>query len=79
MKIIFITLMFYILDIFIYGSIVGSLFVFGYGLENIFDNTEHNLVKLYFIGILWYWLLDSIASKFREAFKEAVEFENENN
>jgi hypothetical protein len=71
-KNIILSLIYYIADIIVWGSFIGLFYVVGYGLENLFSGTSHNLWYMYLKGIGTYWILDSIASKFREAYKEAT-------
>ena len=69
MKNIFLTLLVYVLDVIVWGSIFGLIFVFGYFLSNIFIGTDYSILKSYFIGIATYWLFDTIAAKFRETYR----------
>ena len=73
MKNIFLTLVAYVLDIIVWGSIIGLIYVFGYFISNIFLGTDYNLMMSYFKGIAAYWLLDTIAAKFRETYKMVTE------
>ena len=73
MKNIFLTLVAYVLDVIVWGSIIGLIYVFGYFISNIFLGTDYNLMMSYFKGIATYWLFDSIAAKFREIYRMATE------
>ena len=73
MKNIFLTLVAYVLDVIVWGSIIGLIYVLGYFISNIFLGTDYNLLMSYFKGIATYWLFDSIAAKFREIYRMATE------
>ena len=73
MKNIFLTLVAYVLDVIVWGSIIGLIYVFGYFISNIFLGTDYSLMMSYFKGIATYWLFDSIAAKFREIYRMATE------
>ena len=73
MKNIFLTLVVYVLDVIIWGSIIGLIYVFGYFISNIFLGTDYNLMISYFKGIATYWLFDTIAAKFRETYRLVTE------
>ena len=73
MKNIFLTLVAYILDIIVWGSIIGLIYVLGYLISNIFLGTEYSLMTSYFKGIATYWLFDTIAAKFRETYRMVTE------
>ena len=73
MKNIFLTLVAYVLDVIVWGSIFGLIYVFGYFISNIFLGTDYNLLTSYFVGIATYWLFDTIAAKFRETYREVTE------
>ncbi len=66
MKNIFLTLVAYALDVIVSGSIIGLIYVLGYSISNIFLGTDYNLLTSYLKGIATYWLIDTIAAKFRE-------------
>ena len=72
-KNIFLTLVAYVLDVIVWGSIIGLIYVFGYFISNIFLGTDYNLMLSYFKGIATYWLFDTIAAKFRETYREVTE------
>ena len=73
MKNIFLTLVAYVLDVIIWGSIIGLIYVLGYFISNIFLGTDYSLMVPYFKGIATYWLFDTIAAKFRETYREVTE------
>ena len=73
MKNIFLTLVAYVLDVIIWGSVLGLIYVFGYFISNIFLGTDYNLMISYFKGIATYWLFDTIAAKFRETYRLVTE------
>ena len=72
-KNIFLTLVAYVLDVIVWGSIIGLIYVLGYFISNIFLGTDYNLLVSYFKGIATYWLFDTIAAKFRETYKMVTE------
>ena len=73
MKNIFLTLVAYVLDVIIWGSIIGLIYVFGYFISNTFLGTDYSLMMSYFKGIATYWLFDTIAAKFRETYRMVTE------
>ena len=74
MKNIFLTLIAYVLDVIVWGSIIGGLiYVLGYFISNIFLGTDYSLLTSYLKGIATYWLFDSIAAKFRETYRIITE------
>ena len=73
MKNIFLTLVAYVLDVIVWGSFIGLIYVLGYFISNIFLGTDYNLMMSYFKGIATYWLFDTIAAKFRETYKLVTE------
>ena len=73
MKNIFLTLVAYVLDVIVWGSVIGLIYVLGYFISNIFLGTDYNLMMSYFKGIATYWLFDSIAAKFRESYRMVTE------
>ena len=72
-KNIFLTLVLYVLDVIVWGSVIGLIYVLGYSISNIFLGTDYSLMMSYFKGIATYWLFDSIAAKFREIYRMAIE------
>ena len=73
MKNIFLTLVVYVLDVIVWGSIIGLIYVLGYFISNIFLGTDYNLMMSYFKGIATYWLIDTILAKFRETYRMVTE------
>ena len=73
MKNIILTLVAYVLDVIVWGSIIGLIYVLGYFISNIFLGTDYNLMMSYFKGIATYWLFDTIAAKFRETYRVVTE------
>ena len=73
MKNIFLTLVAYVLDVIVWGSIIGLIYVLGYFISNIFLGTDYSLMMSYFKGIATYWLFDTIAAKFRETYRMVTE------
>ena len=73
MKIIFLTIVLYILDVIIWGSVLGFIYVLGYYISNILLETDYSLTVSYFKGLVTYWVLDSILAKFREIYKMVIE------
>lgn len=73
MKIIILTIALYALDVIIWGSILGFIYVLGYYISNILLGTDYSLTASYFKGLVTYWVLDSILAKFREIYKRVIE------
>ena len=73
MKNVFLTLVAYVIDVIVWGSIIGLIYVFGYFISNIFLGTDYNLMMSYFKGIATYWLIDTILAKFRETYRLVTE------
>ena len=73
MKNMFLTLVVYVLDVIVCGSVIGIIYVLGYFISNIFLGTDYNLLTSYFKGIATYWLFDTILAKFRETYREVTE------
>ena len=61
----------YITDILVVGSIIGGIFVLGALLENYMEGTSISYTQAYLKGLIWYWIVDSISAKFREAYVSA--------
>ena len=72
-KNIFLTLVAYALDVIVCGSVIGIIYVLGYFISNIFLGTDYNLLTSYLKGIATYWLIDTIAAKFRESYRMVTE------
>lgn len=73
MKNMFLTLVAYVLDVIVWGSVIGLIYVLGYFISNIFLGTDYSLMMSYFKGIATYWLFDTIAAKFREIYRMVTE------
>ena len=65
---ILITIGIYVTDILVIGSIIGAIFVLGTLLENYIEGTSLSYSQAYLKGLIWYWIIDSISAKFREAY-----------
>ena len=72
-KIIFLTILVYVLDVIVWGSIIGLIYVLGYFISNIFLGTDYSLMTSYFKGVATYWLIDTILAKFRETYRMVSE------
>ncbi len=73
MKNISLTLVAYVLDVIVWGSIIGLVYVLGYFISNIFLGTDYSLMMSYFKGVATYWLFDTILAKFRETYRTVTE------
>ena len=73
MKNIILTILVYVLDVIVWGSIIGLIYVFGYSISNIFLGTDYSLLTSYFKGVATYWLFDTILAKFRETYRMVTE------
>ena len=73
MKNITLTLVAYVLDVIVWGSVIGLIYVLGYFISNIFFGTDYSLLTSYLKGIATYWLFDTIAAKFRETYRIVTE------
>ena len=73
MKNISLTLVAYVVDVIVWGSIIGLIYVLGYFISNIFLGTDYSLMMSYFKGIATYWLFDTILAKFRETYRMVTE------
>ena len=67
------TIVLYTLDVIIWGSILGFIYVLGHYLSNIFLGSDYSLTTSYFKGLVTYWVLDTILAKFRETYKMVIE------
>ena len=72
-KNIFLTLVIYTLDVIIWGSVIGFIYVLGHYISNMFIGTNYDLIVSYFKGIVVYWVFDSIVAKFRESYRMVIE------
>lgn len=77
MKIIILTIVLYVLDVIIWGSFLGLVYVLGHYISNILLGTDYSLTVSYFKGLVTYWVLDSILAKFREIYKMALEYKRD--
>lgn len=77
MKNILLTIVLYVVDVIIWGSILGFIYVLGYYISNILLGTEYSLTVSYFKGLVTYWVLDSILAKFREIYKMVIEYKRD--
>ena len=73
LKIVFLTLLVYALDVIVWGSVIGLIYVLGYSISNIFLGTDYSLLTSYLKGIATYWLFDTILAKFRETYRMVIE------
>lgn len=69
----------FILDTLVWGSILGLMLVFAYWVSDLLSDTDTNLIHAYFTGIVYYLFFDTIAAKFREHYKDAIEFFKKDN
>ena len=69
----FLTLVLYALDVIVWGSVIGLIYVLGYSISNIFLGTDYSLLTSYLKGIATYWLFDTILAKFRETYRLVTE------
>ena len=74
---IFLTLVLYTLDIIIWGSVIGFIYVLGHFSSNILFDTNYDLIVSYFKGIAIYWIFDSVIAKFREAYRSVIEYKKD--
>ena len=77
MKNILLTIVLYALDIIIWGSVIGFIYVLGHYISNILFETNYDLIVSYFKGIVTYWILDSVIAKFREAYRSVIEYKKD--
>ena len=77
MKTIFLTIALYALDVIIWGSIIGFIYVLGHSISNILFDTNYDLTVSYFKGLVIYWVFDTILAKFREAYRMVIEYERD--
>ena len=76
-KNILLTIVHYALDVIIWGSIMGFIYVLGHFGSNILLGTDYSLTVSYFKGLVTYWVLDSILAKFREVYRMVLEYERD--
>ena len=77
MKTILLTIVLYALDIIIWGSVIGFIYVLGHYLSNIFLGSDYSLTTSYFKGLVTYWVLDTILAKFRESYNAVIDFKRD--
>ena len=77
MKTILLTIVLYALDVILWGSIIGFIYVLGHFSSNIFFDTNYDLTVSYFKGLVVYWVFDTIAAKFRETYKMVLEYKRD--
>ena len=73
MKIIILTIALYTLDVIIWGSVIGFIYVLGNFSSNILFDTNYDLTVSYFKGLVVYWIFDTILAKFRETYRMVIE------
>ena len=73
MKNISLTLVAYVVDVIVWGSIIGLIYVLVYFISNIFLGTDYSLMMSYLKGIAAYWLIDTILAKFRETYRSVTD------
>ena len=73
LNIIFLTIALYALDVIVWGSFLGLVYVLGHYLSNMFLGSNYDLTESYIKGLVTYWILDSILAKFREIYKMIIE------
>ena len=76
-KNIFLTLVLYALDVIVWGSVIGLIYVLSYSISNIFLGTDYSLLTSCLKGIATYWLFDTILAKFREIYRMVLEYERD--
>ena len=76
-KNIFLTIVLYALDIIIWGSVIGFIYVLGHFSSNILFDTNYDLTVSYFKGLVVYWVFDTIIAKFRETYRMVIEYERD--
>ena len=72
-KNIFLTIFLYILDVIIWGSVIGFIYILGHFSSNILFDTNYDLTVSYFKGLVIYWVFDTILAKFRETYRMVIE------
>ena len=76
-KNIFLTLVFYTLDVIIWGSVIGFIYVLGHYSSNILLETDYSLTVSYFKGLVSYWVIDTVLAKFRESYNAVIDFKRD--
>ena len=77
MKNILLTIVLYAVDVIIWGSVIGLIYVLGHYISNLLFDTNYDLTVAYFKGIIVYWVFDTILAKFREAYRMVIEYEKD--
>ena len=72
MKNILLTIVLYAVDVIIWGSVIGFIYVIGHFSSNILFDTNYDLTVSYFKGIVIYWVFDTILAKFRETYNMVI-------
>lgn len=73
-KLISLTWLLFILDVVVWGSICGLVFVFIHWVSNLLSDTDTNLIHVHFAGVTCYLFFEAIAAKFREHRTDATEY-----
>ena len=76
LKNIFLTLVHYVLDVIIWGSVIGLIYVLAHYISNILFETNYDLIVSYFKGLVSYWVIDTVLAKFRESYNAVKEMKN---
>lgn len=74
LSIIFLTIALYALDVIVWGSFLGLVYVLGHYISNTLLGTDYSLTVSYFKGLVTYWVLDTIIAKFRETYRMVIEY-----
>ena len=80
LKLIMYTILGYLIDVLIYGGILGLCIALLTYISYLFIDIEDSrtFFELVLQGILFYWIFDSISAKFREEYKEAKKWLDKN-
>ena len=76
-KNILLTIVLYTVDVIIWGSVIGFIYVLGHFSSNILFDTNYDLTVSYFKGLVVYWVFDTIIAKFRETYRMVIEYERD--
>ena len=76
-KNILLTIVLYAVDVIIWGSVIGFIYVLEHYISNILFDTNYDLITPYFKGLVTYWVFDSVIAKFREAYRTVIEDEKD--
>ena len=77
MKNILLTIVLYAVDVIIWGSVIGFIYVLCHFSSNILFDTNYDLTVSYFKGLVIYWVFDTIIAKFRETYRMVIEYERD--